>query len=89
MLVLHEICKNDVLLLMSKIKIDEKFRKDKFFKDWHNDIYICPNGLTLTRMNNNMQNGIEYNVYGTDNCFTCPVNSFSTTSKKFFPVSCL
>ena len=36
----------------SKIKIDEKFRKDKFFKDWHNDVYICPNGLTLTRMNN-------------------------------------
>ena len=66
----------------SKIKIDEKFRKDKFFKDWHNDIYICPNGLTLTRMNNNMQNGIEYNVYGTDNCFTCPDQKKCATESK-------
>ena len=25
----------------SKLKIDEKFRKRKFFKDWQKDIYIC------------------------------------------------
>lgn len=43
----------------SEIKIDEKFRKPKFIKDWHNDCYICPNGSILTRMNNNMQNGIR------------------------------
>ena len=40
-------------------------KKYEFVYDGENDIYICPNGLTLTRMNNNMQNGIEYNVYET------------------------
>ena len=54
------------------IKIDEKFRKHKFIKDWKKDIYICPNGSILSRMNNNMQSGIEYKVYGTNDCFTCP-----------------
>ena len=66
----------------SKI-IDDKFRKPNFIKDWHNDNYTCPNGSILTRMNNNKQNGIEYKVYGTDDCFTCPdQNKCATESKR-------
>lgn len=64
------------------IKIDEKFRKHKFTKDWQKDIYICPNGAILSRMNNNMQNGIEYKVYGTDDCFTCPDQDKCATESK-------
>lgn len=64
------------------IKIDEKFRKHKFTKDWQKDIYVCPNGPILTRMNNNMQNGIEYKVYGTDDCFTCPDQDKCATESK-------
>ena len=44
----------------SDLKIDEKFRKHKFFKDWQKDIYICPNWAVLRKMDNNKQNGIEY-----------------------------
>ena len=66
----------------SKLKIDEKFRKRKFFKDWQKDIYICPNGSVLTRMNNNIQNGIEYKVYGTNDCFTCPDQEKCATESK-------
>lgn len=66
----------------SKIKIDEKFKKPKFIKDWQKDIYICPNGSILRRMNNNMQNGIEYKVYGTDDCFTCPDQKKCATESK-------
>ena len=66
----------------SEIKIDEEFRKHKFIKDWHNDCYICPNGSILTRMNNNMQNGIEYKVYGTNDCFICPDQKRCATESK-------
>ena len=66
----------------SNIKIDEDFRKPKFFKDWQKDIYICPNESILTRMNNNKQNGIEYKVYGTDDCFTCPDQKKCATESK-------
>ena len=66
----------------SNIKIDEKFRKHKFTKDWQKDIYICPNGSILTRMNNNIQNGIEYKVYGTNDCFTCPDQDKCATESK-------
>ena len=66
----------------SNLKIDEKFRKHKFFKDWQKDIYICPNGAVLKRMNNNKQNGIEYKVYGTNDCFTCPDQKKCATESK-------
>ena len=34
-------------------------------------------------MNNNIQNGIEYKVYGTNDCFTCPdQNKCATESKR-------
>ena len=42
-----------------------------------------PNGSILRRMNNNMQNGIEYKVYGTNDCFICPdQNKCATESKR-------
>jgi hypothetical protein len=63
-------------------KIDEEYEKPKFFKDWQKDIYICPNGSILTRMNNNTQNSIEYKVYGTDDCFTCPDHDKCATESK-------
>ena len=66
----------------SNLKIDEKFRKHKFIKDWQKDIYICPNGSILTRMNNNKQNGIKYKVYGTNDCFTCPDQKKCATESK-------
>ena len=45
--------------------------------------YICPNGSILRRKNNNMQNGIEYKVYGTNDCFICPdQNKCATESKR-------
>jgi len=66
----------------SSIKIDKDFRKPKFFKDWQKDIYICPNGSILRRMNNNKQNGIEYKVYGTDDCLTCPDQKKCATESK-------
>ena len=66
----------------SKRKIDEEHEKPEFFKDWHNDYYICPKGSILTRMNNNMQNGVEYKVYGTDDCFTCPDQDKCATESK-------
>ena len=43
----------------SNIKIDKKFRKHQFIKDWQKDVHICPNGSILTRMNNNIQNSIR------------------------------
>lgn len=66
----------------SKIKIDEKFRKPHFIKDLQKDTYICPNGSILRRMNNNMQNGIEYKVYGTNDCFICPNQEKCATESK-------
>ena len=33
-------------------------------------------------MNNNMQNGIEYNVYEANNCFTCPDQKKCATESK-------
>ena len=66
----------------SNLKIDEEFRKHKFFKDWQKDIYICPNGAVLRRMNNNKQNGIEYKVYGTDDCLTCQDQKKCATESK-------
>lgn len=56
--------------------------ENTFFKDWQKDIYICPNGAVLKRMNNNKQNGIEYKVYGTNDCFTCPDQKKCATESK-------
>ena len=33
-------------------------------------------------MNNNIQNGIEYKVYGTNDCFTCPDHEKCATESK-------
>lgn len=60
----------------------EKFRKHKFIKDWENDTYICPNGSILTRQNNHVQNGIEYKVYTTNDCLTCPDHDICTSQSK-------
>lgn len=79
---LHEIKRKTTKNKKSNIKIDENFRKLKFIKYWQKDIYIYPKRFILTKINNNMQNDIEYNVYGTDACFTCPNQAKCATEFK-------
>ena len=60
----------------------EQFKKHKFIKDWEKDNYICPNGSILTRQNNNIQNGIEYKVYATNDCLTCSDHDICASEPK-------
>ena len=74
--------KNNEKKANNKIDKKEQFRKHKFIKDWENDTYICPNGSILTRQNNNIQNGIEYKVYATNDCLTCSDHDICASEPK-------
>ena len=74
--------KNNEKKANNKIDKKEQFRKHKFIKDWEKDNYICPNGSILTRQNNNIQNGIEYKVYATNDCLTCSDHDICASEPK-------
>ena len=59
-----------------------RFKKHKFRYDWDLDCYFCPNGSKLTRKMNIIQNGIEYRVYRTNDCKTCPDHDKCTSENK-------
>ena len=63
-------------------KEKSRFKKHKFYYDWELDCYFCPNGCKLIRRNNITQNGIEYKVYRTDECTTCPNHDLCTSENK-------
>ena len=61
---------------------EDRFKKRNFHYDDKTDTYKCPNNCILTRQNNITQNGIEYRVYSSNECKTCPDHDKCTKESK-------
>lgn len=59
---------------------DNEFRKEKFFYDKDNDVYICPADNKLPFFENTSKNGIKYRRYKCSDCNSCEYKKACTSS---------
>ena len=76
-----------VTLFVKKPKLNNKtgnddFRKDKFIYRQNEDVYICPEGNSLTFTEYTTKNATRYKRYKCTDCKTCPKKSLCTTAKE-------
>ena len=59
---------------------NNEFRKEKFFYEKENDIYICPAGNKLTYFEKSSKKGIKYRRYKCSDCNCCKYKNACTSS---------